>query len=98
MGWDSLARDGWNSERCRPFTEKLMSALDLILVKALQQALSNERGEVHKAFHQLKSYRDSPEAFEMLVEPTTKHEDGNTRFSAMNALTGFRDFKLKINM
>ncbi len=95
LGWDSLARDGWNSEGLRPLTEKLMSAPDPILVKALQQASSHERGEVNKAIHQLKSYRDSPEAFEMLVELTTKHEDGNTRFSAMNALTGFRDFKLK---
>jgi HEAT repeat protein len=50
---------------------------------------------VDKAIHQLKRYRESPEAFEKLVELTTKHEDGNTRYYAMNALIGFRDFKLK---
>ena len=95
LGWHSLAKDGWNSEGLRPLTEKLMSAPDLILVNALQQASSNELGEVDKAIHQLKRYRESPEAFEKLVELTTKHEDGNTRYYAMNALIGFRDFKLK---
>lgn len=95
LGWGSLSKEGLNSDGLRPLTEKIMSAPDPILVKALQQAQSPEQGEVNKAIRQLKIYRNSPEAFAMLVELATKHEDGNVRFSAMNSLTGFREFKLK---